>query len=120
MKTKEELSALKEEIEALNKKLAELSDDELAQVSGGAMIVNHNMAAINTLTQLTKNSSSLSKSLAKLSSGMKINSAADDPSGYQISERMRVQIRSLDQANYIGGTFSGTITDADDDGSLQE
>ena len=64
------------------------------------MIVNHNMAAINTLTQLSKNQSSLSKSLAKLSSGMKINSAADDPSGYQISERMRVQIRSLDQANY--------------------
>ena len=35
MKTKEELNALKEEIEALNKKLAELTEDELAQVSGG-------------------------------------------------------------------------------------
>ena len=36
MKTKEELNALKEEVEALNKKLAELSVEELAQVSGGA------------------------------------------------------------------------------------
>ena len=44
-------------------------------------------------------SSALSKSLQKVSSGMKINSAADDASGYAISERMRVQIRSLDQAN---------------------
>lgn len=54
----------------------------------------------NTLTQLSKNQGSLSKSIDKLSSGMKINSAADDPSGYQISERTRVQIRALDQANY--------------------
>ena len=36
MKTKEELNALKQEVEALNKKLAELSEDELKQVSGGA------------------------------------------------------------------------------------
>ena len=35
MKTKEELAALKEEVEALNRKLAELTDDELAQVAGG-------------------------------------------------------------------------------------
>lgn len=68
--------------------------------SNAAVIVNHNMDAINTLTQLSENQEQLSKSLAKLSSGMKINSAADDPSGYQISERMRVQIRALDQANY--------------------
>ena len=54
----------------------------------------------NTLTQLSKNQGSLSKSIDKLSSGMKINSAADDPSGYQISERTRVQIRALDQENY--------------------
>ena len=37
MKTKEELNALKEEVEALNKKLAELTDEELAQVSGGVL-----------------------------------------------------------------------------------
>ena len=38
MKTKEELNAIKEEIEALNKKLAELSEDELAQVAGGVTL----------------------------------------------------------------------------------
>ena len=64
-----------------------------------AMVVKNNMTAINTLNTLNKNSSALSKSLQKVSSGMKINSAADDASGYAISERMRVQIRSLDQAN---------------------
>ena len=64
-----------------------------------AMVVKNNMTAINTLNTLNKNSRALSKSLQKVSSGMKINSAADDASGYAISERMRVQIRSLDQAN---------------------
>ena len=64
-----------------------------------AMVVKNNMSAITTLNTLNKNSSALSKSLQKVSSGMKINSAADDASGYAISERMRVQIRSLDQAN---------------------
>jgi flagellin len=57
------------------------------------------MSAISTLNTLNKNSSALSKSLQKVSSGMKINGAADDASGYAISERMRVQIRGLDQAN---------------------
>ena len=64
-----------------------------------SMVVKNNMSAVSTLNTLNKNSSALSKSLAKVSSGMKINSAADDASGYAISERMRVQIRSLDQAN---------------------
>ena len=62
-----------------------------------AMVVKNNMSAISTLNTLNKNSSALSKSLEKVSSGMKINGAADDASGYAISERMRVQIRSLDQ-----------------------
>ena len=64
-----------------------------------SMVVKNNMSAISTLNTLNKNSSALSKSLAKVSSGMKINGAADDASGYAISERMRVQIRGLDQAN---------------------
>ena len=64
-----------------------------------AMVVKNNMSAINTLNTLNKNSSALSKSLGKVSSGMRINGAADDASGYAISERMRVQIRSLDQDN---------------------
>jgi len=64
-----------------------------------AMVVKNNMSAVHTLNTLNKNSSALSKNLAKVSSGMKVNGAADDASGYAISERMRVQIRSLDQAN---------------------
>ncbi len=64
-----------------------------------AMVVKNNMSAIDTLNILNKNSSALSKSLQKVSSGLKINSAADDASGYAISQRMQVQIRSLDQDN---------------------
>ena len=64
-----------------------------------AMIVKNNTSAKNTLNQLDKNDKALSKSLKKVASGMKINSAADDASGYAISERMEVQIRSLDQDN---------------------
>ena len=64
-----------------------------------AMVVKNNIGAVRTLNTLNGNSSTLQKSLAKVSSGMKINSAQDDASGYAISERMRVRIRSLDQAN---------------------
>jgi flagellin len=71
-----------------------------------SMVVKNNMSAISTLNTLNKNSSALSNSLKKVSSGMKINSAADDASGYAISERMRVQIRGLDQAN--NNTQNGT------------
>ena len=63
------------------------------------MVVKNNISALNTLNTMNRNNNALSKSLEKVSSGMKINSAADDASGYAISERMRVQIRSLDQAN---------------------
>ena len=62
-----------------------------------AMVVKNNMPAVNTLNTLNANESALSKSLQKVSSGMKINSAGDDASGMAISERMRVQVRSLDQ-----------------------
>ena len=57
-----------------------------------AMVVKNNMSAINTLNTMTKNNSALGKSIQKLSSGMKINGAADDVAGYAISEKMRVQI----------------------------
>ena len=63
-----------------------------------AMVVKNNMSAINTLNTLNKNQGALGKSLAKVSSGQKINSAQDDASGYAISERMRVMVRALDQA----------------------
>ena len=62
------------------------------------MVVKNNMSAQNALNTLNKNESALRKSLEKVSSGMKINGAADDASGYAISEKMRVRIRGLDQA----------------------
>ncbi|MGM9572355.1 MAG: flagellin [bacterium] len=64
-----------------------------------AIIVNHNLSAMNANRMLQMNNSALSKSLEKLSSGMKINRAADDATGLSISEKMRAQIRGLDQAN---------------------
>ena len=62
-----------------------------------SMVIKNNLSALHTLNQLNQNNSELQNRLAKVSSGMKINSAGDDASGYSISERMRVQIRSLDQ-----------------------
>ncbi|MEL1136140.1 flagellin [Desulfitobacterium sp. THU1] len=62
------------------------------------MIINHNMSAINTHRQLTTNNANNSKSLEKLSSGLRINRAGDDAAGLAISEKMRGQIRGLDQA----------------------
>ena len=62
-----------------------------------SMVVKNNMSAVQTLNTLNRNSGELAKSLEKVSSGMKINGAADDASGYSISERMRVQIRGLAQ-----------------------
>lgn len=61
MKTKKELNILNEKVNEQSKKVSELREEELSQVIGGAMIVNHNMAAINELTQLSKNQQSLSK-----------------------------------------------------------
>lgn len=63
------------------------------------MVVRNNLSAINTLNTLNRNHSALAKSLQTVSSGMRINGAKDDASGYAISERMRVQIRSLNQDN---------------------
>ena len=63
-----------------------------------AMVVKNNMSALRTLSTLNGNNASLQDSLSKVASGLKINTAKDDASGYAISERMRSQIRSLDQA----------------------
>jgi len=60
--------------------------------------INHNIAALNTYRQLTSNNNVQQKSLAKLSSGLRINNAADDAAGLAISEKMRGQIRGLEQA----------------------
>lgn len=62
------------------------------------MIINHNMPALNTYNRLSANNANTSKSLEKLSSGLRINRAGDDAAGLAISEKMRGQIRGLDQA----------------------
>ncbi|NLU33239.1 MAG: flagellin [Clostridiaceae bacterium] len=62
------------------------------------MIINHNIAALNTYRQLSVNNTATSKSLEKLSSGYRINRAGDDAAGLAISEKMRSQIRGLNQA----------------------
>mgnify|MGYP002649114169 CR=1 FL=1 len=63
------------------------------------MIVQHNMSALNTNRQLGITNRVLSKSTEKLSSGYRVNRAADDAAGLSISEKMRSQIRGLDQAS---------------------
>ncbi|MTV49932.1 flagellin [Heliobacillus mobilis] len=63
------------------------------------MIINHNMQAINTQRSMSVTSSMQAKSIEKLSSGMRINRAGDDAAGLAISEKMRGQIRGLNQAS---------------------
>lgn len=59
------------------------------------MVVQHNMSAMNANRMLSGVSSAQSKSTEKLSSGYRINRAADDAAGLSISEKMRGQIRGL-------------------------
>ena len=63
------------------------------------MVVQHNMQAMNTNRQLGLVTGQQAKSTEKLSSGYKINRAADDAAGLAISEKMRSQIRGLDRAS---------------------
>lgn len=63
------------------------------------MIINHNISAINAHRQLGVNQNGVQGSLEKLSSGLKINRAGDDAAGLSISEKMRGQIRGLEQAS---------------------
>ena len=63
------------------------------------MVVQHNMQAANANRMLNVTTSAQSKSTEKLSSGYKINRAADDAAGLTISEKMRKQIKGLDRAS---------------------
>lgn len=63
------------------------------------MIVQHNMTALNANRQLNITNGSLAKKTEKLSSGYRVNRAADDAAGLSISEKMRAQVRGLDQAS---------------------
>lgn len=63
------------------------------------MRINHNITALNTYRQFNNANNAQSKSMEKLSSGLRINSAADDAAGLAISEKMRGQVRGLDMAS---------------------
>ncbi|MDX8363825.1 flagellin [Cytobacillus sp. IB215665] len=63
------------------------------------MRINHNIAALNTYNQLNSANNANAKNMEKLSSGLRINRAGDDAAGLAISEKMRGQIRGLDQAS---------------------
>lgn len=63
------------------------------------MRINHNITALNTYRQYNTANNAQAKSMEKLSSGMRINNAADDAAGLAISEKMRGQIRGLNQAS---------------------
>ncbi len=63
------------------------------------MRINHNISALKSNNQLSRTNKALDKSLERLSSGYRINSAADDSAGLAISEKMRTQIAGLNQAS---------------------
>ncbi|WP_179600077.1 flagellin [Neobacillus driksii] len=82
------------------------------------MRINHNIAALNTHRQLNAASTAQGKSMEKLSSGMRINKAGDDAAGLAISEKMRGQIRGLDQASKNSQDAISLISTAE--GALNE
>ena len=65
----------------------------------GYMVINHNMSAMYANRSLGVVQTDLSKNMEKLSSGMRINRAGDDASGLAVSEKLRGQIRGLNQAS---------------------
>ena len=82
------------------------------------MVINHNLAANNAIRNMNINTSNAQKSMQKLSSGLRINSAADDAAGLAISEKMRGQIRGLDQASANAQDATSMIQTAE--GALNE
>jgi flagellin len=82
------------------------------------MRINHNISALNTYRQLTLNNTQAAKNMEKLSSGLRINRAGDDAAGLSISEKMRAQIRGLEQASRNAQDGISMIQTAE--GALQE
>ncbi|MGE7308136.1 flagellin [Priestia megaterium] len=82
------------------------------------MRINHNIAALNTYRQYNNANAAQSKTMEKLSSGMRINNAADDAAGLAISEKMRGQIRGLDMASKNAQDANSLIQTAE--GALNE
>ncbi|NSB12952.1 flagellin [Clostridium beijerinckii] len=82
------------------------------------MIINHNLNAMNAHRNMGINTGNAAKSMEKLSSGLRINRAGDDAAGLSISEKMRAQIRGLDQASRNAQDGISLIQTAE--GSLNE
>lgn len=82
------------------------------------MVIQHNMAAMNSSRQLGITEKNMTKSTEKLSSGYRINRAADDAAGLAISEKMRGQIRGLTQASTNSEDAISLVQTAE--GALQE
>lgn len=82
------------------------------------MRINHNISALKANNQLAKTNNALDASLERLSSGYRINSAADDSAGLAISEKMRTQISGLDQASRNASDGISVIQTAE--GALSE
>ncbi|OJU13453.1 MAG: flagellin [Clostridiales bacterium 43-6] len=82
------------------------------------MRINHNLSAVNTYRQYSANTVKSTKSMEKLSSGLRINRAADDAAGLSISEKMRSQIRGLSQA--VKNTQDGVSYIQTAEGALNE
>ena len=82
------------------------------------MVIQHNISAIDSYRNMSKNTSALNKNLEKLSSGYKINKAGDDAAGLAISESMRNKINALDQAEANANDAIGLIQTAE--GALTE
>ncbi|PVC74945.1 flagellin [Priestia megaterium] len=82
------------------------------------MRINHNITALNTYGKLNSANNAQAKSMEKLSSGLRINNAADDAAGLAISEKMRGQIRGLDQASRNAQDANSMIQTAE--GALNE
>jgi flagellin len=82
------------------------------------MVINHNMSSMFANRTLGLNNAELMGNISKLSSGMKINRAGDDASGLAVSEKMRAQIRGLNQANR--NTQNGISFIQTTEGYLQE
>lgn len=82
------------------------------------MIINHNMNAMNAHRNMGVNVGNAGKAMEKLSSGLRINRAGDDAAGLSISEKMRGQIRGLNQASRNSQDGISMIQTAE--GALQE
>ncbi len=83
-----------------------------------SMVINHNIPALQSYNIVNGTSNALQKSIAKLSSGLRINSAADDAAGLAISEKMRAQVTGLDKA--VANTQDGISLIQTAEGALQE